>query len=114
MADQTQTAYARSLWTDPTNLASMAAVFVGVLALPEVSAIIPPSWMPKILALSGAINWKRKREEAAREREANAEKAAPPVAPDCAHCQSPPWYLKLTRDGWLCDVCSRYTKLPVR
>lgn len=58
MADEkTQTYYATSLWTDPTNLASLAAVLVGVLALPEVSAIIPASWMPKILALSGAVNF---------------------------------------------------------
>jgi len=57
MAEQTITAYSKSLWTDPTNLASAGAVLVGLLALPEVSSLIPAAWMPKILALSGAINF---------------------------------------------------------
>lgn len=58
MPDQfTQTYYAKSMWSDPTNLASIAAVLVGVLALPEVVAIIPVHWMPVILAISGATNF---------------------------------------------------------
>ena len=58
MAEQpTQTYYAKSMWSDPTNLASIAAVLVGVLALPEVVAIIPVHWMPLILAISGATNF---------------------------------------------------------
>jgi len=58
VADQpTQTYYAKSMWTDPTNLASLAAVAVGILALPEVSSQIPAEWMPKILAISGAVNF---------------------------------------------------------
>ena len=57
MDQPTQTYYAKSMWTDPTNLASLAAMLVGVIALPEVSSQIPPSWMPKILALSGATNF---------------------------------------------------------
>jgi hypothetical protein len=57
MPEQTQTAYSKSLWTDPTNLASLGAVLVGLLALPEVTALIPVTWMPAILAISGAINF---------------------------------------------------------
>ena len=57
MPEQTQTAYSTSMWTDPTNLASMASVLVGLLALPEVVAIIPLRWMPVILAVSGAVNF---------------------------------------------------------
>lgn len=57
MAEQTQTYYARSMWSDPTNLASIASVLVGLMALPEVTAIIPASWMPAILAISGALNF---------------------------------------------------------
>jgi hypothetical protein len=54
---ETQTAYSKSMFTDPTNLASMASVLVGILALPEVTAIIPLRYMPPILALSGAVNF---------------------------------------------------------
>jgi hypothetical protein len=54
---QMQTYYAKSMWTDPTNLASIAACLVGVLALPEVVAVIPLKAMPIILALSGALNF---------------------------------------------------------
>lgn len=53
----TQTYVAKSMWSDPTNLASIASVAVGVLALPEVTAVIPLSVMPYILAVSGAINF---------------------------------------------------------
>lgn len=56
MSDPTQTYYAKSLWSDPQNLASMASMAVGVLALPEVTAIIPTRYMPAILAVSAAIS----------------------------------------------------------
>jgi hypothetical protein len=55
MAEQTQTYFAKSMFSDPTNIASMLSILVGVLALPEVVAIIPLKAMPYILALSGAV-----------------------------------------------------------
>lgn len=55
--EQTVTAYSRSMWSDPTNLASMASMLVGVLALPEVRGIIPLEWMPALLAISGAVSF---------------------------------------------------------
>ena len=57
MADETQTAYAKSQWSDPTNIASMVSIAVGILGLPEVTKVIPLSWMPFILALSGAVSF---------------------------------------------------------
>jgi hypothetical protein len=57
MADQTQTAYSTSMFSDLTNIAAMIQIGVGVLALPEVVAIIPLSWMPVILAVSGAASF---------------------------------------------------------
>lgn len=52
----TQTYYAKSLWSDPQNLASIASMAVGVLALPEVTAIIPVRFMPAILAVSAVLS----------------------------------------------------------
>lgn len=52
---ETQTAYARSMFSDWTNIAATVQVIVGLLALPEVRAIIPLTWMPAIVALSGAL-----------------------------------------------------------
>lgn len=46
MAEETQTAYAKSMFSDPTNIAAAVQVAVGVLALPEVIAVIPLRWMP--------------------------------------------------------------------
>jgi hypothetical protein len=57
VAEETQTAYAKSQWTDPTNLAAMAQIAVGLVALPEVTKIIPLSWMPAILAISGGTSF---------------------------------------------------------
>jgi len=54
---QTQTYYATSLWTDPQNLASTLSTVVGLLALPEVVALIPLRYMPLILAISGAASF---------------------------------------------------------
>ncbi len=48
---------AKSMWSDPTNLASIASCLVGVLALPEVRQVIPLEAMPYILAISGALNF---------------------------------------------------------
>ena len=55
MAEQTYVA--KSLYSDPTNIASMISIGVGVLALPEVVAIIPLKAMPYILAVSGAVSF---------------------------------------------------------
>lgn len=52
----TQTYYAKSAYTDPQNLASIASIIVGLLALPEVTAIIPTRYMPAILAISASIS----------------------------------------------------------
>lgn len=57
MAEETQTAYAKSMFSDPTNIAAAVQVAVGVLALPEVIAVIPLRWMPVILAISGALSF---------------------------------------------------------
>jgi len=52
----TQTYYARSLYSDPQNLASIGSIIVGLLALPEVTAIIPTRYMPAILAVSASLS----------------------------------------------------------
>lgn len=51
-----QTYYARSMFSDPQNIASALSTLVGILALPEVTAIIPVEYMPAILAFSGALS----------------------------------------------------------
>lgn len=53
---ETQTYYAKSAFSDPQNIASAISTLVGILALPEVAAIIPLTWMPTILAISGALS----------------------------------------------------------
>lgn len=55
MAEQTQTAYSTSAFTDPTNILAFGAFLLGVLSDPAVLAIIPVAWMPKILALTGIL-----------------------------------------------------------
>src|SRR5688500_761788 len=57
MAEETQTAYAKSVYSDPTNIAAAVQIGVGVMALPEVVAVIPLHWMPLILAVSGALSF---------------------------------------------------------
>jgi hypothetical protein len=54
---ETQTYYAKSMWSDPQNIASVLGIMVGVLALPEVVAIIPLRWMPTILGISSATSF---------------------------------------------------------
>lgn len=54
---ETQTAYARSMFSDYTNIAAMVQIAVGLVALPEVTAVIPLTWMPLILAFSGALSF---------------------------------------------------------
>ena len=54
---ETQTAYAKSAWSDPTNVAAFVQIIVGVVALPEVAKVIPLTWMPVILAISGALSF---------------------------------------------------------
>lgn len=56
MAEQTQTAYATSAFSDPQNIASAITFVTGLLALPEVVAVIPLKYMPAILAVSAALN----------------------------------------------------------
>jgi hypothetical protein len=56
MAEQTQTAYSTSAFTDPQNIASGITFITGLLALPEVVAVIPLKYMPAILAISAALN----------------------------------------------------------
>jgi hypothetical protein len=56
MAEQTQTAYSTSAFTDPQNIASAITFITGLLALPEVVAVIPLKYMPAILAISAALN----------------------------------------------------------
>lgn len=53
---ETQTYYAKSMFSDPQNIASAISTVVGILALPEVKGIIPLEWMPAILAVSGALS----------------------------------------------------------
>ena len=57
MERETQTAYAKSAWSDPTNIAAFVQIIVGVVALPEVTKVIPLTWMPVILAISGALSF---------------------------------------------------------
>lgn len=51
---ETQTAYAKSAFTDPQNIASAITFLLAVLALPDVTAIIPLKYMPVIAAVSSA------------------------------------------------------------
>lgn len=53
----TQTYYAKSMFSDWTNIAAAIQVAVGIVALPEVAAVIPLDWMPVILAVSGASSF---------------------------------------------------------
>ncbi len=50
---ETQTAYAKSAFTDPVQISNVLEIVLASLALPQVVAVIPLSWMPFILAFSG-------------------------------------------------------------
>lgn len=55
LAPATQTAYARSMFSDPTNITLALTVFIAILADPQVVAIIPLWLLPKLTALAAAI-----------------------------------------------------------
>lgn len=54
---QTRTYFAVSVLSSRTVWVAAGTVLVGVLALPEVLAIIPLRYMPVITALIGAVNF---------------------------------------------------------
>jgi len=54
-ADETQTAYAKSVFSDPQILLYVVNIALASLALPEVRAIIPDSGLRYVLALSGVL-----------------------------------------------------------
>lgn len=49
---ETQTAYAKSAWTDPTNLILTLGGILSILADPSIIPLIPLAWMPKITAFT--------------------------------------------------------------
>jgi len=79
VAEETQTAYAKSMFSDPTNIAAAIQVAVGIIALPEVVAVIPLKWMPLILAISGAASFALRTWTAVRPVAAIAPKQVKPV-----------------------------------
>jgi hypothetical protein len=54
LAPATQTAYATSAFSDPQNIASALTLILALLALPEITALIPLRYMPAIAAVSSA------------------------------------------------------------
>jgi len=54
LAPETQTAYAKSAFSDPQNIASALTLILALLALPEITALIPLRFMPAIAAVSSA------------------------------------------------------------
>ena len=52
---QTQTYFATSAFSDPTNIASFLAALMGFLQAPEFGAIIPARYAPYTLMLAGLI-----------------------------------------------------------
>jgi hypothetical protein len=55
MAEETQTAYATSMFSDPTNLALALTILVAILSDPQVVAVFPPWLMPKVTAFTAAV-----------------------------------------------------------
>ena len=53
MADETQTAYAKSAFSDPSNIVNFVAL---LLTLPEVRDIIPPKYYPLLGAVVAISN----------------------------------------------------------
>ena len=53
MADETQTAYAKSAWSDPANLLNFLAI---AFQLPEINKIIPVRYVPLELAFVALAN----------------------------------------------------------
>ena len=57
---ETQTAYAKSAFTDPQNIASVITFLLAALALPDIVALIPLKYMPAITAVSALASlWLR-------------------------------------------------------
>lgn len=60
MAEETQTAYAKSQFSDPQQIANVIAFVLAALSLPDVTGLIPLRFMPAILAFSALANlWLR-------------------------------------------------------
>ncbi len=53
MADETQTAYAKSAWSDPANIFNFLVI---ALQLPEISKVIPERYVPLELAVVALAN----------------------------------------------------------
>lgn len=47
---ETQTAYAKSTFSDPQNIWSAIAFFVAISSDPSILALVPLEWLPKITA----------------------------------------------------------------
>ena len=52
---ETQTAYAKSAFSDPQNILYVINILLSCLALPEVLAVIPVAYMRYVLALTGVL-----------------------------------------------------------
>ena|SRR6185436_18651647 len=53
MAVETQTAYARSAFSDPSNVLNFLAL---ALMLPEINSIVPPKYIPLVAAVTALAN----------------------------------------------------------
>lgn len=53
MADETQTAYARSAFSDPSNILNFIAL---ALMMPEVRDVIPLRYLPLVMAVVALLN----------------------------------------------------------
>ena len=53
MAQETQTAYARSAFSDPLNVINFIAL---ALTLPEIREMVPPQFLPLIAAIVAVAN----------------------------------------------------------
>lgn len=55
MADETQTAYAKSAYSDPQNIALAISGVLAFFSMPDVLAIIPLKYMPMITLTTAAL-----------------------------------------------------------
>lgn len=53
MADETQTAYAKSAFTDPLNIINFIAV---ALVLPEIRDLVPPEYVRLVAGITALLN----------------------------------------------------------
>lgn len=60
-------------------------------------------------------DWRQMRTLAAKllERPAVVTPAPPVKPPCCVHCKEGHWCLKWSENGWVCECCSRITRLTV-